>query len=394
MISTARTSSEKLIYVGGVGPKPSSWLESGDVQAKKVKDAIIEAGGRPEHVLYHDQYMPGQVIFTCYVPQENLVKFIHALDGDKRIKTIKRALAWVESRKHIMENVKHWANQPAGSRNGYKVLARSSNEPDPKIPGTLVIVLPINTIKPTINATRDLKIALAKVLERAEIDDFELRGSFARGIGIASVTINQVQLREIEKAAHYFYRKSRVVFNEDEQAAIDSVKDKILSHTLADVRQFGVSKSHRSVRASRVLNLIEARFAEEKSIYPIKAVLRIWQNRQNKNVTWNELRSFLESNFTDYKILGLAATGTQHPVFGEDFVLFEATMNEQQAQNWLRSRGSSYAGDEREDHIKGYFDNDTAENKRWMSGKFVAPSGKKVAFVKYPSKGHNDVNGA
>lgn len=390
MIATARTSSEKLVYVGGFGPRPSSWHERGDETAKKTKEAIIDACGRPEHVLYHDQYMPGQVIYTCYVPQENLVKFIHALDGNKRIKTIKRAMAWVESRKHVVDLVKHCVNQPVGSRNGYKVLARSSNEPDPKVPGTLVIVLPVNTIKPTINVIRDLKIALTKIFERAGVDEFELRGSFARGIGVASMTINQAQLREIEKAARYFYKRSRVVFNEDEQAAIDSVKDEIMHHTLEDVRQFGISRSTRSVRASRVLNLIEARLAVEKSIFPIKAILSVWQSPLNQTATKLGLRSFLESRFTSYKILGLAAVG-EKPVFGQDYVLFEAVLNEQQARHYLSSIGIS---DVKEERIKEIFDAATAESIRWMSGKEVAPTRKKFIFVKYPMRGRNDANRA
>lgn len=146
------------------------------------------------------------------------------------------------------------------------------------------------------------------------------------------------------------------------------------------------------VEASATLNLVKARSDAEKSIYPIKAVLRVWQNRQNKNVTSSELRSYLENNFTDHKILGLAATGTQHPVFGQDYVLFEATLNQKQVENWLNSRGSSYAGDEREENIKGYFDVETAENKRWMTGRFVSPSGNKVAFVKNALNDRSDVN--
>lgn len=399
MISTARTGNENLIRVGGFGPSQKSFHDTGDVIAKRVRDAIIDAGGSPEHVLYHDQYVPGQVIFTARVPMNGLVKLIHAIDGDKRVKTVKRASAWFEQRKHVIDMVDHWANNPVGKRNGYKelVTARVAGENDPVVEGTLLFILPFNTIDRDIHAYRTLKEAVVTILKHAgvEISAVDLRGTFTPDIAITTARVTRSQLKAIEKSAKYFYKGAKgakIVFNEDQQAAIDSVKDIIFERTMADIRNYGVSKSQNRTRASRVLNLIEARFAEEKSIYPIKAVLKIWQNRQNRNVTWSELRNFFESNFTDYKLLGLAATGSR-PVFGEDFVLFSATLNEEQVEGWMRSRGSSLAGDEREEYIKGYFDAETAENLRWMTGKCVAPSGKKIMFVK-PMEGHNNVNGA
>jgi hypothetical protein len=276
MISTARVGGERLVYVGCFGPQPErqdfSFRDgSGSSVAKRVKQAIDNAGGRAEHILYHDQYEPGQVIFTAYIPAENLVSFVHAIGGDKRIKTLKRAMAWIESRKHVIDLVNHWADKPVGSRNGYKplVTARVAGETEVGTEQFIAVVLPLGTVPGKAISDRTyktLKSLVAKIMSKGKVAKYSWLGSLAADIGVVSCVITDSQLRDLAKAAKSVMADTELIAASDEEEMRKKAYRVAFNYTMTAVRQNGFARATNVVRAIApltALSVIEARIAYE-----------------------------------------------------------------------------------------------------------------------------------
>lgn len=279
MISTARVGGERLVYVGCFGPQPErqdfSFRDgSGSSVAKRVKQAIDNAGGRAEHILYHDQYEPGQVIFTAYIPAENLVSFVHAIGGDKRVKTLKRAMAWIESRKHVIDLVNHWADKPVGSRNGYKplVTARVSNEVESETEHFIAVVLPFATTtslvrKGTFVDKYDaLKATVKSIMLKGKIDKYQLKGSMADDIAVVSLIATGSQLRTLAKAVQAHTRGTTLIIASSEDEMREKASAIAHERVMALIRSGSVATTRNVVRATApltALSVIEARIAYE-----------------------------------------------------------------------------------------------------------------------------------
>lgn len=279
MISTARTGGERLVYVGGLGPRPGdigaySYSGTGLLVSKHVCQAIENAGGRPEHILYHDQYEPGQVIFTAYIPTENLVSFAHEIGGDKRIKTLKRAMAWFEQRKHVIDLVKHWADKPVGSRNGYKplVTARVSNEVESETEHFIAIVLPFSTTTSLVRKGAfvdkydTLKATVKSIMIKGKIDKYQWKGSMADDIAVVSLVATGSQLRALAKAAQAHTRGTKLIIANSEDEMREKASLIVLERVRALIHAGGIATTRNVVRADApltALSVIEARIAYE-----------------------------------------------------------------------------------------------------------------------------------
>jgi hypothetical protein len=204
-----------------------------------------------------------------------LVSFVHTIGGDKRIKTLKRAMAWIESRKHVIDLVNHWADKPVGSRNGYKplVTARVSNEVESETEHFIAVVLPFATMtslvrKGTFVDKYDaLKATVKSIMLKGKIDKYQWKGSMADDIAVVSLVSTGSQLSALAKAAQAYMRGTKLIIANSEDEMREKASAIAHERIMALIHAGGIATTRNVVRADApltALSIIKARVAGEK----------------------------------------------------------------------------------------------------------------------------------
>jgi hypothetical protein len=367
---------ETLVSLSGTSSMPFYYNTARKTEhLQEIENAFKSNDGSLDHLLYHDAYIPGQILYTGHVPASKLAETIHLLGGDKRIKTTKRALEYARNRDHVRDLIKTLLENP--KKMTYRVYARTAAEHDAKVEWRVVIV-PKRGLTMSYSG---FKTALQDIATSLNVPKTSIAsgGSLFNDVYIINAQIAHALTAQFFKVVKQ--RGMSMMLSVDmgtitEEEFAFAAKDVVGRYVASRLRQ-----AYASTELTPALQIIQARVGSEKTIYPIKAVISAWQSPVNRNVSKDQLKKWLNANFTSAKMLGMFALG-EKPVFGEDHCVFEVEMTKEQAVYYAKTIRVSNLDTDDDVKIKEYFNNLTSNVKDIMFGHAVAPSGKQFVFIR------------